>query len=113
MVDVLKSPAKREAIKTWTDSVVDLYLKKREQYGDSFSTSAEAFKYPGERDDHAAVRLFLQREYDKLKRIHSGISNPTTDLLEPGGPVQEAFQDIVGYVLVIRSYLQEQAEKNF
>lgn len=93
----------RDELKQWLAGIVDLYLEKREQYGDSFTTSAEEFKAPSDDNRKAALRLFLQREFDKLKRIHSTIGKRG----EKGEEViADALKDIVGYVCVIRSYLQ-------
>ncbi len=108
VVDVMQAPAKREELSKWSEEVIDLYLEKREQYGDSFSDSAVRFKHPEDDKRAAAIRLFLQREYDKLKRIHSSINKETGKKSED--VIEDAFKDIVGYIHVIRSYLQEHKE---
>ena len=99
----------RQFTSQWSAEITDLFLKKREQYGDSFSDSAKAFKHPTDTEAQAGVRLFLQREYDKLKRIHQDLNGSA----DPGSSefVADAFRDIVGYVHVIRAFLLSQKEE--
>lgn len=99
----------RENLKEWSEELIEIFLTKRQQYGDSFSSAAEAFRHPADDEQRAGLRLFLQREYDKLKRIHQTI-NGLTDA-ESGPIIEDALRDIVGYVHVIRSFLLSKQDK--
>src|SRR5260221_459375 len=97
----------KQDLSTWTDGIVNLYLEKRKQYGDSFTDSAIKFKHPEDSEKEAGLRLFLQREYDKLKRVHQTVNGKMKNDKDEG-VIEDALKDIVGYVLVIRAFLQSQ-----
>lgn len=97
----------KDDLSKWTGDIVDLYLEKRKQYGDSFTDSAIKFKHPEDSEKEAGLRLFLQREYDKLKRVHQTVNGKMKGEKDES-VVDDALKDIIGYVLVIRAFLQSQ-----
>ncbi len=100
--------AEKVDLEDWSRGVLELYEIKKAQYGNSFGASALEFKSPEDTPETAKLRLFCQREFDKLKRINSVVDKTSTErpmTEEEFEIVEDALKDIVGYVYVIKDLL--------
>jgi hypothetical protein len=90
-------------IEQWLSSLAAKVRVKNDSYGNSFVAAAATFRKKAEPLPASVLRQYCVRILDKLNRIHALSESEQADFFGEG--VADAVDDIVGYTILVKSYL--------